>query len=112
MSDIVDDTQQYSEAMLSAALSHHKAMEDRPLTVVELMEGGWWCTDVSKECAIALKSKYLRVSNADDWMPDGIWHGCVMNEYGVIVRGFFEFKGKKQIHRIGNEFYWSDHDNQ
>ena len=84
--------------------------EAKPMTVEELVVGGWLCTDVSEECANALKSKNLRVFNSDEWGDDGLWVGCVMDACGDVKRKgiFFDFAGKKQIHRIGNEFYWSE----
>ena len=84
-----------------------KRREEIALTADELMNGEWWCADVSKECADALKSKGLRVFNSDEWMCGGTWGGCVMDDCGDgVTRCFFDFEDKKQIHRIGNHFYW------
>ena len=82
----------------------------KPLTAEELKAGDWLCTDVSKECANALKSKNLRVFNSDEWGCDGLWVGCVMDDCGDVKRKgiFFDFVGKKQIHRISTEFYWGE----
>lgn len=78
-----------------------------PLTIEELEAGGWWCADISKECAEAFKSKGLRVFNAYGWGSNGTWDGCVMGDEGNIIRASKGFAGKKQIHRIGLDFYWS-----
>lgn len=82
--------------------------EAKPLlTTEELEAGGWWCADVSKECADALKSKGLRVLNSDEWTSDGAHSGCVMDDSDdCVTRCFFDFSNKKQIKRIGNDFYW------
>lgn len=83
------------------------AKEDKPLTAEELWDGEWWCADVSKKCADALKSKGLRVLNSDEWTSDGAHSGCVMDDCGDwVTRCFFDFSNKKQIKRIGNDFYW------
>ena len=82
----------------------------KPLTTEELKAGNWLCTDVSKECANALKSKNLRVFNSNEWGDDGLWVGCVMDACGDVKRKgiFFDFVGKKQINRVGNDFYWGE----
>ena len=87
-----------------SALGADKA---KPLTTEELKEGKWWCADISQDCANALKSKGLRVLDSLNWGDDGLWVGCVMDACGAVKREglFFDFVSKKQIHRIGNEFY-------
>lgn len=59
-----------------------------PLSAEELKAGWWWCADVSEECLLALASK--GVSEA------------------VIFRSYLQMEGLKRIHRIGNDFYWSE----
>lgn len=82
---------------------------NRPLTAEELKAGGWWCEDVSKDCANAFKSKGLRVFKSSEWGCEGTWPGCVMDECGSrVTRGFFDLEGLKQIHRIGLDFYWGE----
>ena len=78
----------------------------KPLTSEELKAGGWWCEDVSEECANAFKSKGLRVFNSYEWGV-GSWNCCATDDEGSVTRGFFDGGLNKQIHRIGNEFYWS-----
>lgn len=82
--------------------------EVKPLTTEELKAGGWWCADTSEECANAFKSKHLRVFNLYEWGCDGAWSGCVMDDNGDVTRGFCDTGDEKQIHRIGNDFYWSE----
>ena len=77
-----------------------------PLTIEELKAGGWWCADISKECAEAFNSQGLKVFNSDDWGEGELWSGCVMGHDGTITRVPCGFKVEKQIHRIGNDFYW------
>lgn len=93
----------------SVKLEGQIADEAKPLTAEDLKAGGWWCADVSKECADAFKSKGLRVLNSDKWTGDGEHSGCAMDDCGSgVTRCFFDFIGLKQIHRIGNEFYWGE----
>ena len=84
--------------------------KSKPLTAEGLKAGGWWCKDVSSDCANALESKGLRVFNSSKWGDDGCWGSCGMdvNGDGDVTRGFFDDGDDKQIHRIGNEFYWSE----
>lgn len=78
----------------------------KPLSVEELKAGGWVCEDVSKDCASALKSKGLLVYNSGQWGLNSRWDSCLMEAArGEVARGF-NFGGNKQIHRIGNDFYW------
>lgn len=82
--------------------------EAKPLAVGELMAGGWWCADVSEDCANAFKSKHLRVFNAPEWGNGQPWGSCALDSDGEVTRGFFDVGGNKQIHRVGNQFFWSD----
>lgn len=86
--------------------SEQVADEVKPLTVEELMAGGWWCVDVSEECANAFKSKGLRVFKSSDWGRGEALIGCWLPTYGGVTRWVFAFREGKQIHRVGNEFYW------
>ena len=82
--------------------------EAKPLTAEELIAGGWWCADVSEECANAFKCNGLRVFNSHAWDGDGKkWISCRLSDSGNVTRGVSPLVGLKQIHRIGNEFYWS-----
>lgn len=81
-----------------------------PLTTEELKAGGWWCSDVSKDCAEAFKSKGLRAFHSSEWGSNVTWDGCTMDVCGSgVIRRFFGCsEGNKQIHRIGIEFYWGE----
>lgn len=79
-----------------------------PLTTEELKAGGWWCADVSKECAVALESKGLSVFYPVGWGKNGSWSGCTLDDDGDVIRVTHVFEGKKQIHRIGSDFYWCE----
>ena len=68
------------------ALLEPKRSEEIALTAEELKAGWWWCADDSEECRLVLASK--GVSEA------------------VIFRSYLRMEGLKQIHRIGNNFYW------
>ena len=79
----------------------------KPLTTEELMLGGWWCTDVSEDCASAFISKGLSVYSSHAWGIGTAVKGCEMEDDGEIGRQFHDNnRGLKQIHRVGNEFYW------
>lgn len=78
-----------------------------PLTIDELKTGGWWCKDVSSDCAIAFESKGLRVFNSSEWGDDSEWGGCsLLSSYGRVTRGFTNTENRKQIKRVGYLFYW------
>ena len=81
----------------------------KPLTTEELEVGGWWCADVSKDCANAFRAKGLRVFNSSGWFYSGQFHGCAIDDEGAVARLISEPKNGfgQQIHRIGNDFYWS-----
>jgi len=80
----------------------------KPLPAEELMAGGWWCADVSEECANAFKSQGLSVLNPSDWGSDVEYISCGIGEMGSVVRNLYDLRYGKQIHRFGNEFYWSE----
>lgn len=65
-----------------------KRREEIALTAEELKAGWWWCADVSEECRSVLLAK--GVSEA------------------VVFRSYLRMEGLKRIHRIGNDFYWSE----
>lgn len=84
-----------------------KRREEIALTAEELKTGGWWCADVSAECQRALSNRKLEFQ-AIRW--DGKYHFCFMRS-GRVYRGLSRELARvtcddKQIHRIGNNFYW------
>ena len=82
----------------------------KPLTAEELKAGGWWCKDVSEECRLVFAEKGILARSVDWLARDGVKY-CYMSG-SIIVRSFMEpyesTLTPKQIHRIGNEFYWSE----
>ena len=95
----------------SVKLEGQVADEAKPLTVDELMAGGWWCADVSAECEMAFKSCGLDVVR-DGWGGIGghIGDCCILGHPKHVSRAWIKsiVSGEKQIHRIGNEFYWGE----
>lgn len=85
-----------------------KRREEIALTAEELKAGGWWCADVSEECANAFKSKHLRVFNSSEWGDGSGWGRCSLDSDGDVTRGHVDSRSSmfKQINRIGNNFYW------
>lgn len=94
------------ELLHSRALATIDNEAEVALTVDELKAGGWWCADVSEDCGNAFKFKGLRVVNSDEWGVGVNLVGCGLDDRGGVTRCIFDFEGEKQIHRIGNEFYW------
>ena len=95
-----------SDLAETRALLDPERRADAPLTTDELEAGGWWCGDVSGECAAAFESKSINAYNSEAWgtaRPG--WAGCLFSG-GNVARTMSIEGGKKQIHRIGNEFYW------
>ena len=92
-----------------------KRREEIALTAEELKAGGWWCDDVSEECQRALSNRKLEFQSLR-W--DGKYRFCFMRS-GRVYRGLPHELARvtcdeKQIHRIGNNFYWgaaSDQEN-
>lgn len=85
----------------------------QPLTVEELKAGGWWCADVSEDCANAMMGKGLDLAN-DEWGGNIGNEGdaCILSGLSgsVVTRVFSEsyINYLKQIHRINDQFFWSD----
>ena len=93
------------EPYKSVKLDGQIADEAKPLTADELKAGGWWCADVSEACRLAFVEKGL-----DPWSKP--WSGetefarCYLAGT-IVLRSTVVAAGLKQIHRIGNEFFWS-----
>ena len=92
----------------SVKIDGHIADEAKQLTAEELKAGGWWCADVSEECRLALidngasVTSYRWIGNANvqcAYKPDS--ESNVLRAHVPVV-----LDNLKQIHRIGNEFYW------
>lgn len=86
-----------------------KRREEIALTAEELKAGGWWCADVSAECEMAFKIRGLGVVCAG-WSGIGNRNGdcCILGYPKLVSRAWIKshVSGEKQIHRIGNNFYW------
>ena len=81
----------------------------KPLTAEELMEGGWWCADVSETARQAFELRGFRV--ADQWELKGL-DGCRLTDVGVVARFRHITKTKtkdvREIILADGEFYWSE----
>jgi len=91
----------------SVKLDGQIAAEAKPLTAEELKAGGWWCADGSEECRLVFVGKGINTWS-DSWERDPEFRYCVQAGTFVIPATSLAVVGFKQIHRIGNEFYWSD----
>lgn len=93
----------------SVKLEGQVADEAKPLTAEELKAGGWWCADTSEDAIKAFLSLGFKDEGNVPW--DGSYYGCFIYESGckLIDRGGVHHTvALKQIHRIGNEFYWGE----
>lgn len=111
---LIDPDQYEAHSRMAEWVSKfQKVREDRmPLTTEELNAGGWWCDDTSEYCRLALSRKGIAIKS-QSW--DGRYSFCFMdNDHayrGRVYRGLPGEKSrvtcaKKQIRRIGNNFYW------
>lgn len=81
--------------------------EPKPLTADDLMAGGWWCKDTGEDALKAFLLAGLKDKEYEPW--DGSFYACFLNEIGsnLLNRGFSHHTEElKEIHRIGNNFYW------
>ena len=92
----------------SVKLDGQIADEAKPLTADELSVGDWWCADVSEECRLALVAKGVYVVSPC-WSEDKRAKYAYKSGYGLsVIRTSLQVGELKQIHRIGNDFYWGD----
>lgn len=97
----------------SVKIDGHITDEAKPLTAEELKSGGWWCGDISANSEKAFKHHGFGVIRSG-WGGDQSHTGdcCILSNRAenVIARVWFKsgIDDLKQIHRIGNEFYWSE----
>lgn len=82
----------------------------KPLTLDELMAGGWWCADVSEECRLALVG--IGINTAVDSWDDNARARCALKRYygSYVARSDMAVDSDtiKRIKRIGNDFYWGE----
>ena len=99
--------QRLTESSWAEPVTHD---QDKPLTVEELKVGGWWCEDVSEECRLVFAEKGIGARSIA-WSAETGGKYCYMSG-SLVVRSYIEpYESTlklKQIHRIGNEFYWSE----
>ena len=81
----------------------------KPLTEWELKAGGWWCADVSEECRLALVDNGTGVTGKrwDDNAPTQCVYKSDPKSNVLRAHVLVVLDNLKQIHRIGNDFYWS-----
>lgn len=80
-----------------------------PLAAEELKAGGWWLAETGDGALKAFLSLGFKTEGDIPW--DGSYYACFIFESGsdLIDRGNEQHTfGLKQIHRVGNEFYWGD----
>lgn len=83
------------------------ANRTEPLTAEELKAGSW-CVDVSEECMKALVEKGL-VERYTDWsIVEGYKYCNLLGYITVMTPTMAHNAALKQIHLIGNEFYWGE----
>ena len=90
----------------SVKLDGQIADEAKPLTAEELKAGGWWCSDVSDECRRSLIMNGMEPLSAS-WNDGRDFSSCCLHET-LVVRINTTSSARKQIHRVGDEFYWSE----
>ena len=83
-----------------------KQREEIELTADELMAGGWWCEDVSEECRLALVGN--GVNTDEDYWGDSRRDRCAHKSGSSlsVIRTSIRGDEIREIHRIGNNFYW------
>ena len=77
----------------------------KPLTSDELMAGGWWIDEAGSQSLLELFRVYGVITGVAIGCFDvSVCDTCLISsrDYGRDLSGF------KQIHRIGNEFYWGE----
>ena len=79
-----------------------------PLTAEELKAGGWRCSDISEACRLTFYEKGIGARSIG-WSTDAGYKYCYLSG-SIIVRSSMQpgESSLKQIHRIGNEFYWGE----
>ena len=95
---------------ISVKLEGQVTNEAKPLSVDELMAGGWWCDDVSEESRLVFADNGFD-SWAESWDDNAdVRYAYNRGSDSCVTRAHeqIDLKGLKQIHRIGNDFYWSE----
>ncbi len=91
------------------SLSHESVLigdKAKPLTSEELKSGSW-CVDVNEECMNALVEKGL--VELYDWsIVEGNKYCSLAGSIVVMTPMMAHNAALKQIHLVGNEFYWGE----
>ena len=94
------------ELLRSRALAPIDVDDKVALTFDELKAGGWWMANPNQQDGDSLRLKGLKVHNRSNW-DKGSWRCCLFCAgKKEITRSDTDVSEMKQIHRIGNEFYW------
>lgn len=99
--------QRLVERSWSEPVTHDEA---KPLTTEEIMAGGWWCADVSEECRLAFTDSGVGVA-CNRWDENANVQCAYKSnsEKNVLLAHVaVDLDTLKQIHRVGNYFYWSE----
>ena len=95
----------------SVKLDGQIADDAKLLTVDELIAGVWWCADTSEECRLAFVSMGVSVAMRS-WenSPAIVNYAYKLFDSRDVILAFLaiDLRNLKQIHRIGNEFYWGE----
>lgn len=94
-----------AELLRSRALKEIDVDVKVALTVDQLMAGGWFLLNPTGECSDLFQLKGLKAAIY------GIWSYKYAEFYNGYVaadndKGWLSESSTKQIHRIGNDFYW------
>ena len=84
--------------------------EAKPLTTDELMAGGWWCSDVSEECRLIFADSGVGVTSSRWNENANVQCAYKSNSESNVLRAYVavNLDDLKQIHRIGNDFFWGE----
>lgn len=100
-----------AQKIAASAIAQYRNEPDKPLTVEELKAGEWWCDDVSEGCQMVFAEKGLK-TKSPQWSSEEGYKYCYLSG-SIIRRSDVQVSSStlKQIHRIGDEFYWSENEN-
>ena len=122
MNTLADDNQRIVELLadrgLRAVEPISQPLKKNRVTLGEILAGGWWCAESGKRTKELIRSAgLLWLGSANTYASDaGI--GCMSSELSRLAARMpvseINNAHLKQIHRIGNNFYWgaaSDQEN-
>ena len=97
------------EQLVSSGLVSVKvsSIEEKALTADELIAAEWWCRELSIDCAEAMISLGFSVDHPSGWDQNFPYECCFSLGFSDrVCRDSSPPSSSKQIHRIGNNFYW------